>query len=125
MKKALGILALAIAVVISASWFISRTWNLSLWHGFYCSSATALTVGCDKYPPSLSGQVVTVVLMLVAVPLFAIAFSLLTSIHIHKRINKSMDEKLDHHHERIMASIRKDADERKETSESGSIPVSS
>jgi hypothetical protein len=77
-KRPVVLLAAAAACVIGGGWLLAATWHLGYGTGLYCSLGTASTVGCD---PGLSaaGKIAAVVVILAAIPLFAAAFSELTS----------------------------------------------
>lgn len=48
-------------------------------HGMYCAIGTATTVGCDVPPANGPAYVLSTVMMLTVVPLFAAVFSFFTS----------------------------------------------
>ena len=82
MKRRAAVLTIATAVgfdLIGAVWFAAAE-NLSVPTGLYWSVTTATTVGYgDITPHTSTGRVISVLVMLTVIPLFAATFSLLTT----------------------------------------------
>jgi hypothetical protein len=83
-KRAVVLLAAAAVVVTAGGWVLAVTWHLSFGAGLYCSLGTASTAGCN---PGLStaGKAAAAGVMLLAIPLLAACFSLLTGHHAGRR----------------------------------------
>jgi Ion channel len=98
-RRSVILLLLAVTTVSIGALFVSRTWHISLWNSLYCSIGTASTVGCNTTPSSSAGQLIAMLIILIAVPLMASAFAIIQNIHLHKKIDKSIDSKLSDHHQ--------------------------
>lgn len=106
MRRALVLLAAALAGVTLGGWWLSATWHLSFAHGMYCAVGLASTEGCDAVPQSGSGRLAAVVLIVILIPILAAVYALVTSAHIggkvrdsEERIKKHFAEELARHHQ--------------------------
>jgi voltage-gated potassium channel len=103
-RRALKTIAVAGALDLVGGVCFAWVEHLSVGLGLYWAVATATTVGYgDVAPHTTAGHVITVLVMLTVVPLFAATFSLLTSgltaTHVHSEGERAV-ERLDHiiHH---------------------------
>ena len=79
-RRALAVIAVAAVLdALLGVAYSAETPGLPWWHGLYCALANAVTVGGDIAPVNAAGYVITAMECLLVVPLFAAAFSLLTS----------------------------------------------
>jgi len=104
-KGRIVLMGAALASLVAGAALITSFWDLPMWQGLYCSIGLATTEGCNYSPTSRPAQIVAVGLMIVTIPLLAATFGLLQNIHLHKKINKSIDRKLAAHHEAIKELI--------------------
>lgn len=88
-RRALLVLAATLALDAALGFAYSRADGTPLAHGLYCALGTATTVGCDVAPRSPAAYILSAVMMLTVVPLFAAVFSFfttgLTADHVDKR----------------------------------------
>jgi hypothetical protein len=95
MSRVTVFLVSAAASILAGMFLIASTWHLSLWEGFNCAVGVATTVGCNINPVSTPAEVVRLVLIFTALPLMAAAFSEITSIRIHRHVDKKLKEHSD------------------------------
>jgi hypothetical protein len=53
--------------------------HIGIWHGLYCATGTATSLGCDVLPADGAGYVLSFLMMLTILPLFGAMFSLFTT----------------------------------------------
>lgn len=102
-----ALLAIAVAVLLDAGLglaYSAVTPGLPVWHGLFCALANAVTVGGDVPPANAAGYLITALECALVVPLFAAAFSLLTSgltaVHVaasEKRMKAHVEQRLKAH----------------------------
>jgi hypothetical protein len=78
-RRALQVLlATAVAdVVLGAAYGYAS--HIGFWHGLYCATGTATTVGCDVALQGWLPHAISAVMMLTVVPLFASVFAFFTT----------------------------------------------
>lgn len=104
-RRALITIGVASALDAAAGAVFAAVEHLSVWVGWYWAVSTATTVGYgDVTPHTLAGHVLAVLAMLTVIPLFAAAFSLITSglagAHAHlegERMRARLDHVIKHH----------------------------
>jgi phosphate/sulfate permease len=101
MKKILAVLFAAIGSVFLGGLVIELVWKIPFFAGLYCSLGLASTEGCTQTASTGTEQIITVLIMLISIPLLAAAFSLMTSAHIRKHVNRHTDEKIAEHNQQI------------------------
>jgi hypothetical protein len=90
-------------VILAGGWLLSLAWHISLGHGLYCAVGVATTEGCDTGPTSAAGRLVAVGVILVAVPLLAAVFALLTGHHAARRASGWVHEHVSATEKRLTA----------------------
>jgi voltage-gated potassium channel len=87
-KAALGSLAVAAGCVLAGAWAFILTQHVGFVTGLYWAMTTAATVGYgDVTPHNTAGRLVSIAVMLTAIPSLASAFS-----HIHLHRHRKMRE---------------------------------
>lgn len=99
-RRAIIVIALAVALDLIGGILFAIVEHLSIGIGLYWSVTTATTVGYgDISPHTTTGHLIAVFVMLTVIPLFAATFSLLTSgltaVHVHQE-GAAMKRRLDH-----------------------------
>jgi hypothetical protein len=88
-KKALAVLGVTAVLDIALGLAFGAADHVGFWHGLYCATGTATTVGCDVAPQGWLPHVISVAMMLTVVPLFSSVFAFfvtgLTAAHIDAR----------------------------------------
>lgn len=110
-RRALTVIATAVLLDLAAGGGFAATEHVSLGLGEYWALATATTVGYgDVTPRTAAGHVIAAMVMLTVIPLFAAAFSLVTSGltagHVRaseQRIKEHVEARLRQHMARIAA----------------------
>lgn len=102
MKAALISFGAAAACILTGGILFTLTQHVGLLTGIYWAVATGSTVGYgDVTAHGTGGRVISICVMLTAIPLLASAFS-----HIHlRRVRKHVDKRLDEHHKAISDQI--------------------
>ena len=103
--RALATISIAALLDLAAGVVFALVEHVTIWVGLYWAAATATTVGYgDVTPRTTTGHVVAVLVMLTVIPLFAAAFSLVTSgltaIHVHdegQRVRDRIEHVIKHH----------------------------
>ena len=104
-RRALQVIGWAVLLDMALGLLFALAQGISYWDGLYWAVTTATTVGYgDIVPHGWLAHLVAIVVMLTVIPLFASAFSLLTSgltsTHVEaseKRIKDHVEERLRHH----------------------------
>lgn len=78
-KRALTVLALTVVLDVVLGILYSTANHIPALHGLYCALGTATTVGCDITPVTGFAYVLSAVMMVTVVPLFASVFAFFTS----------------------------------------------
>lgn len=78
-KKATQVLIATVALDAALGVAYGMADDIHWAHGMYCALGTATTVGCDVPPATGAGYVLSAIMMLTVVPLFAAVFSFFTS----------------------------------------------
>lgn len=78
-KKALRVLAVTVVLDVALGAAFGYSTHTGFWHGVYCATGTATTVGCDVDPQGWLSHVVSAIMMLTIIPLFASVFSFFTT----------------------------------------------
>lgn len=78
-QRALKVLAVTMLLDVILGILYAVAENIHVLHGMYCAVGTATTVGCDIPPDNGFSYVLSAVMMLTVVPLFAAVFSFFTS----------------------------------------------
>lgn len=78
-KRALQVLGATVTLDVILGVLYGLADHVHVLHGMYCAIGTATTVGCDIPPVNGYAYVLSVVMMLTVVPLFASCFSFFTS----------------------------------------------
>ena len=88
-RRALRVLLAAVILDMFLGSLFSAVQGTSVWEGLYYATGTATTVGADITPRGTWPHVITVIMMITVIPLFAAVFSLLTAgltaDHVDKR----------------------------------------
>lgn len=95
MKRTLILAASAVACIIAGGAAFAVAGHLPLWHGLYCAVGTASTVGCDVAFTTAAGRVVSVAVMLTAIPLLGATFASLTAMHVHRHVVRTLNRQDD------------------------------
>ena len=102
MKRGWLLLAIAPAYITVCGLAFSATQHAGIIPGIYWAVVTASTTGYgDVTAKGTSGQLLSIGVMLTAIPLLASAFALITSAHVGGRIRAHVDERLAEHHQAI------------------------
>lgn len=106
MRKALLSLAAAAACIFTGGVLFTVTQHVSLLTGIYWAVATGSTVGYgDVTAHGTGGRLISIGVMLTAIPLLANAFS---HVHVHrirKHVDAHVDKRLDEHDGAIHARL--------------------
>lgn len=78
-KRAAVVLAATVTLDVILGTLYGLDDHIGTWHGLYCSTGIATTVGCDVPPGTVTGYILSTLMMLLVVPLFTATFSLFTS----------------------------------------------
>jgi hypothetical protein len=74
--------------------------HIGVAHGLYCATGTATSVGCDVLPANGPAYVLSTLMMLTILPLFAAIFAFftsgLTADHVDRKTDKQTDEIKEH-----------------------------
>ena len=74
-----------------------QTQHISFITSLYWAMTTAATVGYgDVTPHDIAGQVISILVMITAIPSLAAVFSLITSEVLHRKNKKHLEEKFEH-----------------------------
>jgi hypothetical protein len=99
-RRAAVVLAVTVILNVILGTLYGFDDNIGVWHGLYCSTGIATTVGCDVPPNDVAGYVLSTLMMLLVVPLFTATFSLFTSglvaSHVDDRTSEQTAELKDH-----------------------------
>jgi hypothetical protein len=103
MRRALVLLAAAVAAIAAGGYVIGRIMHLPYGHGLYCAIGVASTEGCDVAPRNQAARLVLAGVIVVCIPLFTAAYSSIMSAHLRKH--------MDLHRRATVAQIRHDLDD--------------
>lgn len=103
MKRALIYMAAAAACIIAGGAVIARTMHIGFGHGVYCALGTAATVGCDATPADAGARLASAAVIVVCIPLFALAYGSLSSAHVRKHMGL--------HRQAAVAQLRAELDD--------------
>jgi hypothetical protein len=103
MRRALVLLAAAVAAISAGGYVIGRIMHLPYGHGLYCAIGVASTEGCDVAPRNQAARLVLAGVIVVCIPLFTAAYSSIMSAHLRKH--------MDLHRRATVAQIRHDLDD--------------
>lgn len=78
-KRALTVLWVAVLLDVVFGILYGLDEHIGIWHGLYCATGTATSLGCDVLPAGGTAYVLSTLMMLTILPLFAAIFSLFTS----------------------------------------------
>ncbi|HVT98448.1 MAG TPA: hypothetical protein VHE33_13175 [Acidobacteriaceae bacterium] len=78
-RRAAAVLVVTAVLDVALGVLYGLAERIHILHGMYCAVATATTVGCDIPPDNGFSYVLSAVMMLTVVPLFAAVFSFFTS----------------------------------------------
>lgn len=78
-KRALIILAVTVVLDVVLGVLYGIDDHIGVWHGLYCATGTATSLGCDVLPVDGAGYVLSFLMMLTILPLFSTIFSLVTT----------------------------------------------
>ncbi len=96
-KHALIILSVAAALDVVSGILFAVAQGIAVWSGVYFAIVTATTVGYgDVTPHGWAAHIIAVVIMLTIIPLFAAAFSLITTSLTTTHIDKRHEEMKNH-----------------------------
>jgi hypothetical protein len=90
MNRAIIYIGLAAAAIAAGGGFLARTMHLPYGHAVYCAIGTAATVGCDAAPADGGARLASSAVIVVCVPLFALAYGSLSSAHLRKHMGLHM-----------------------------------
>jgi hypothetical protein len=86
MKRAFIYIAAAAACIAAGGEVTARTMHIGYGHGVYCALGTAATVGCDKAPADGAARLASAAVIVVCIPLFALAYGSLSNAHLRKHM---------------------------------------
>lgn len=69
--------------------------HIGIWHGLYCATGTATSLGCDVLPADGTAYVLSTLMMLTILPLFAAIFSLFTTGLVASHADDKTDRQTD------------------------------
>jgi len=78
-KRALVVLAVTAVLDVILGVLYGIDDHIGIWHGLYCATGTATSLGCDVLPVDGAGYVLSFMMMLTILPLFSAIFSLFTT----------------------------------------------
>ena len=111
-SRAIKVLVTAMTLDMLSGIAFALVEHLSIVTGLYWAVTTATTVGYgDVIPTSWAGHLIAVVVMLTVIPLFAAAFSLLTSGLTSTQVSDSETRLKAHFEERFKHHLRGGKDE--------------
>lgn len=88
-RRAVAVLLLASALDVAFGIAFGVAQGIGAWHGLYCATGTATTVGCDVSPQGWLPHLLSALEMLTVLPLFATVLALFTtglmSAHVDRR----------------------------------------
>jgi hypothetical protein len=94
-KRAIGVLAVTAVLDVILGTLYGIDDHIGVWHGLYCATGTATSLGCDVLPADGAGYVLSFLMMLTILPLFTAIFSLFTTglmaSHVDTRTEQQTD----------------------------------
>jgi hypothetical protein len=78
-KRALGVLGVTVVLDVILGILYGIDDHIGIWHGLYCATGTATSLGCDVLPADGAGYVLSFLMMMTILPLFSAIFSLFTT----------------------------------------------
>jgi hypothetical protein len=91
-KRAVVVLGATVLLDVILGTLYGLDDNIGIWHGLYCSTGIATTVGCDVPPNDRLGYILSTLMMLTVVPLFSSMFSLFTSGLVASHVDTKTDK---------------------------------
>lgn len=99
-RRALVILGFTVLLDVIFGILYGLDDHIGIWHGLYCATGTATSLGCDVLPADGTAYVLSTLMMLTILPLFAAIFSLFTSglvaSHVDTKTDKQTRDLKDH-----------------------------
>lgn len=95
-KRALRVLLATAALDVALGAAFGYVTHVGFWHGLYCATGTATTVGCDVAPQGWLPHLLSAVMMLTVAPLLASVFSFFTTGLTADHIDVRHEELKDH-----------------------------
>lgn len=91
-RRALVTLVITVVLDLILGFAYGHYMGIGAWHGIYCATGTATTVGCDIVPRGQAAYIISFVMFITVVPLFASVFSFfitgLTTDHVEQHVEK-------------------------------------
>lgn len=107
--RAIKVLVIALSTDMACGLVFALTEHLAVVTGLYWAITTATTVGYgDVTPNSWLGHFIAVIVMLTVIPLFAAAFSLMTSGLTSLQVSDSEERLKAHFEDRLRHHLRKE-----------------
>lgn len=78
-RRAFTVLAVTLALDAVLGVAYGHYMGIGTWHGIYCATGTATTVGCDIVPGNPASYVISFLMFITVVPLFASVFAFFTT----------------------------------------------
>lgn len=91
-RRALTVLGGTVALDVGFGVLYGLTDHIGVLHGLYCATGTATSLGCDVLPANGPAYILSTLMMLTILPLFAAIFSLFTSGLISSHVDQKHEE---------------------------------
>lgn len=112
-KRAILVITAAFSLDVVLGWTFAVAQHISVVDGIYYAITTASTVGYGDIVPTTSmSRLVTVIMELTIIPLFAAAYSLLTAGLTTAKITERVTRNSRKHHEETLTKITEYIDQR-------------
>ena len=99
-KRALTVIAAAMSLDFLLGWLFALVQHIALIDGLYYAVTTGSTVGYgDIYPTHPLSKLITVIMELTVIPLFAAAYSLMTANLTTSTVTRGVNKHIDKKHE--------------------------
>ncbi|HEY1700878.1 MAG TPA: hypothetical protein VGG75_14300 [Trebonia sp.] len=106
-QRALLVLVLTLALDVALGVLYGLADHVHVLHGMYCALGTATTVGCDILPANGFAYVLSAVMMVTVVPLFASVFAFFTSGLTADHVDTLTDKQTQDIKEHVNDTVRK------------------